>query len=44
MTDNSNALWENCDYLLWPAWYAYVSWVIVALLFAPCAIAVWVGL
>lgn len=30
MTDNPNAAWENCDYLLWPAWYAYVSWAVVA--------------
>lgn len=44
MINNPNAEWENCDYLLWPAWYAYASWAIVALIFAPFAFAIWMGL
>lgn len=30
---NPNAEWENCDYLLWPDWYAYLTWGIILSLF-----------
>lgn len=33
MTNNPNAEWENCDYLLWPAWYAWLSWGLLAAIF-----------
>ncbi|QQG33468.1 spike glycoprotein [Pectobacterium phage PcCB7V] len=33
MKDNPNVTWENCDYLLWPAWYAWLSWGLLAAIF-----------
>lgn len=29
MKENPNAAWENCDYLLWPDWYAWLSWLLL---------------
>ncbi|QUL77150.1 hypothetical protein [Escherichia phage UPEC06] len=36
--DNPNALWENCDYLLWPNWYYYLTWGIILVLLAFVAV------
>lgn len=34
MINNPNAEWENCDYLLWPVWYAWVAWGLLLSAFA----------
>lgn len=39
--DNPNAAWENCDYLYWPTWYAYLSWIILAIILAFGAYSSW---
>ncbi|UZZ64354.1 hypothetical protein A54_114 [Septuagintavirus sv54] len=36
--DNPNARWENCDYLLWPNWYHYLTWGIILALLASVAV------
>lgn len=40
----SNVGWENCDYLLWPAWYAYVSWGVLLAVSALGAYCIGAGL